>query len=145
MTCSSLFQTHLHQWRSPLEMSDNIERIRAELESLGCKTSTFDSPSHGRVVSFSYRVESGSHKKRVKTIGISFQGDERYPEYPPHWIHVTPPIDDGKGGVVNRYSDDHGREWIAMSRPPGDVWDQLRTKNMEYYISEHLRRFWDKI
>lgn len=125
-------------------MSNNIERIQAELKSLGYETSTSDSPS-GRVVSFCYTVESGRYEKKELRIGISFQGDELYPEYPPHWIHVTPPIDDSRGGVVERYSDPCGREWVAMSRPPGDKWDRLQTKHMQHYISEHLRAFWDKI
>ena len=126
-------------------MSDNIDRIQAELESLGYKTSTFDSPSRGRVVSFLYTVESGSYKKKEIRIGISFHGDELYPEYPPHWIHVTPPIDDGRGGVIETYLDGQNCEWVAMSRHPDDRWDRLQTKHMRYYISEHLRAFWDNI
>lgn len=75
------------------------------------------------------------------TVGVSFQ-EEGYPEYPPHWVHVTPPIQDGKAGVVQEYSDPGGRTWIAMSRPPGDLWDKLPTKHMYAYIGEHLRRIW---
>ena len=125
-------------------MSDNIDRIKKELESLDYKTCLSDSPQ-GTVVSFPYTVEAGRHKDERVTLGISMQGQEQYPEYPPHWIHVSPPIDDGKGGVVEKYSDERGQEWVAMSRPPGEVWDQLPTKHMLGYLNEHLRRFWNNI
>ena len=125
-------------------MPDNIDQIRSELDALGYETRLSDSPQ-GRVVCFPYRVEAGSHKGKCVTLAISMHGSETYPEYPPHWIHLTPPIDDGKGGAVERYSDPDGREWIAMSRPPGDMWDRLPTKHMSAYLSEHLRRFWNNV
>ena len=125
-------------------MYDNIDRIKAELESLGYKTCLSDSPQ-GKVVSFPYTVETGSHKGEQVRLGISMQGSESYPGYPPHWIHLTPPIDDGKGGAVEKYRDENGQEWIAMSRPPGELWDQLPTKHMMGYVNEHLRRFWNNI
>ena len=124
-------------------MSSSIDRVREELETLDYQTSVFDSPQ-GRVVSFDYKIESGSHKDTTVEIGISFQ-EEGYPEDPPHWIHVRPPIDDGKGGVAQKYLDAQGREWIAMSRPPGDMWDRLPTKHMGAYIGEHLRRIWKDV
>lgn len=123
-------------------MSDDINRIKAELEALGYKTSWSDGP-RGKVVSFDYTIETGSHKGKQVSVGVSFQ-EAGYPDYPPHWIHITPPIDDGRGGVVERYNA-NGREWLAMSRPPGDIWDQLLTKHMGTYISEHLRRIWKDV
>ena len=33
-----------------------------------------------------------------------------------------------------------GREWLAMSRPQGDIRARLPTKHMSMYIKEHLRR-----
>ncbi len=125
-------------------MADNIDRIKRELESLGYETRLSDS-GQGKVVSFPYTVETGPYKGKQVRLGISMQGSERYPEYPPHWIHLTPPIDDGKGGAVQKYSDENGCEWVAMSRPPGDLWDQLPTKHMSAYLNEHLRRFWNNI
>ena len=125
-------------------MSDNIDQIKRELESLGYETCLSDSPQ-GRVVSFPYIVETGSHKGERVRLGISMQGSEPYPEYPPHWIHLTPPVDDGRGGSVGKYSDANGQEWIAMSRPPGEIWDRLLTKHMMGYVNEHLRRFWNNI
>ena len=125
-------------------MSNNINRIKDELESLGYETCLSNSPQ-GEVVSFLYTVETGSRKGKQVTLGISMQGSEPYPEYPPHWIHLTPPIDDGKGGAVRRYPDANGREWVALSRPPGEIWDQLSTKHVQAYLDDHLRRFWNGI
>lgn len=124
-------------------MSSNIDRIRSELDGLGYKTKLRESPK-GKVVSFEYRVEVGTHKGSTFVVGLSFQGQEEYPEYPPHWIHITPPIDDGKGGVIERYVAD-GREWMAMSRPPGALWDDLPTKHMYNYLMDHLRRIWSEM
>lgn len=124
-------------------MSNSVERVREELESLNHRTSVFDS-QQGRVVSFEYAIETGSYKGTKVEVGVSFQ-EEGYPEYPPHWIHVRPPIDDGRGGVTQKYLDSQGREWIAMSRPPGDLWDKLPTKHMYAYIREHLTRIWKDV
>ena len=124
-------------------MSASINRVQAELISLGYETWCFSS-SQGQVVAFDYAIETGSHKGETVTVGISFQEDG-YPEYPPHWIHVTPPISDGRGGSVQHYNDAEGRSWIAMSRPPGAIWDRLPTKTMRVYIDEHLRRIWADI
>lgn len=121
-------------------MSASVDRVQDELRSLGYRTHEFDT-KQGTVVSFDYTIETGSHKGTRVRVGVSFQ-EEGYPEYPPHWIHVTPPIDDGKGGTTSTYTDDEGNTWIAMSRPPGDVWDKLPTKHMYAYISDHLRRIW---
>jgi len=121
-------------------MSSSIDRVRGELQSLGYLTDEFDS-QQGRVVSFNYTIEAGSQKGKHIQVGVSFQ-EEGYPEYPPHWVHVSPPIEDGRGGSTQKYLDAQGREWIAMSRPPGDLWDRLPTKHMSAYIREHLRRIW---
>ena len=94
------------------------------------------------MVTFPYDVEVGSHDGRRFTLGISMQGEEPYPEYPPHWIHIHPPVNDQKGGAVNGYEDAAGRHWVAMSRPPGSLWDELPTKTMALYVREHLRRLW---
>ena len=123
-------------------MSQSVDRVRAEMEALGRKTIEFDSP-HGRVIAFDYEIQAGSHKGEPVRVGVSFQ-EEGYPEYPPHWVHVSPPIDDGKGGSVGSYSVD-GSDWFAMSRPPGDFWDRLPTKHMGAYMSDHLSRIWSDV
>ena len=125
-------------------MSDSVRRIRGELESLGYCTSEFDSP-YGRVICFPYTVDTGPQEGRNYILGFSLHGAEYYPEYPPHWIHLSPPFDDGKGGVKRQYCDSENREWIALSRPPNDIWDRLPTKNMYAYMNEHVRRFWGHI
>ena len=124
-------------------MNASIERVSGELIALGYDTECFVSPQ-GPVVAFNYDIETGSHRGESVTVGLSFQ-EEGYPEYPPHWIHVTPPIDDGRGGSTQRYEHPSGREWLAMSRPPGPRWDRLPTKNMQAFIHEHLRCIWAEI
>ena len=124
-------------------MSNSVDRVQRELESLDYSTTIFQSQV-GTVISFDYKIETGSHKDTQVRIGVSFQ-EEGYPEYPPHWIHVTPPIYDGRGGATQNYNDAQGRAWLAMSRPPGDLWDRLPTKHMYAYITEHLRRIWKDI
>lgn len=124
-------------------MSACTERVRAELEALGRETFEFDT-AQGRVVCFDYILEAGSHKGEPVKVGVSFQ-ESGYPEYPPHWVHISPPLDDKKGGAVERYTDAEGRQWLAMSRPPGEVWDKLPTKHMDAYIKEHLRRIWKDV
>ena len=124
-------------------MSASVQRVNAELESMGYQTREFDSP-YGRVVTFQYTIEVGSHRGKEVSVGVSFQ-EEGYPEYPPHWVHVSPRLPDDKAGVIKTYTDSERREWLAMSRPPGDVWDRLPTKHMSAYISEHLRRIWSDV
>ena len=121
-------------------LTDSVDRIRAELEGIGYKTSAFEW-SRGVVVSFDYTIEIGSHRGRTIKLGVSFQ-ETGYPEYPPHWIHVSPEISDGKGGAIESHTDPEGRKWIAMSRPPGALWDQLPTKHMGAFMNEHVRRIW---
>lgn len=124
-------------------MNDTIGRVQAELGDLGYQTSTRES-SQGMVVEFDYCVESGTRKGQKFRIGLSFQ-ESGYPEYPPHWIHVSPPVRDTLGGVVQEYESDDGRKWIALSRPPSDIWDELPEKNMKSYLEGHLRRFWRQV
>ena len=124
-------------------MSSDIERVRSELKSLNYET-TVREASQGTTVIFGYTIEVGSHAGEKVQVGISFQEPD-YPQYPPHWIHVSPPIDDQMGGSTNRYKDEKGDEWLAMSRPPGEMWDKLPTKHMRPYIEDHLRRIWKNV
>ena len=124
-------------------MSLDIAKIQEELICLGYQTLC---RNHGEstVIEFDYQVETGTHQGENFRVGITVPGST-YPEYPPHWIHVSPPVDDGLGGSIERYKSVDGRNWIALSRPPNDIWDKLSEKNMKIYLSEHLRRFWDQI
>ena len=121
--------------------SYSLHKIQQEIEALGYETAVSASP-HGEVVSFDYEVPTGSHQGRQVRIGVSMQGSEGYPEYPPHWVHISPPMDDGRGGVTQKYTDPENRDWIAMSRPPGPSWDRFPTKHMSLFFKEHLRRLW---
>ena len=123
-------------------MSDEISRVRSELADLGYETS-IRGWTQGTVIEFDYRVEVGNRRGETFRLGISFQ-ENGYPEYPPHWIHVSPPVDDRRGSV-QRYTTDGGQEWAAMSRPPSDIWDTLLVKDMRAYLNEHVRRFWSGI
>ena len=130
-------------------MSTNADKIKFQLESLGYQVSTSNGPARPgkpmvELITFAYEIETGSLKGQLVTIGI-YPQDGNFPEHPPHWVHVTPPIDDGRGGVTGRYQDSRGREWLIMSRPPEGIWDELPEKHMSYYISEHLRRIWSTI
>lgn len=124
-------------------MDNNSRRIYNELQAIGRQPDVTETPN-GQVITFAYRIPSGTHKGKPVTIGVS-RPDGEYPEYPPHWVHISPPIDDGHGGAIERYTDDNGREWLAMSRPPNDVWDQKPTKHMTTFINEHLSRIWKDV
>ena len=126
-------------------MSKDVEKIRAQLEDLGYDTAVRDS-GQGMVVEFDYKVETGTKRGDSFRIGISMHKGV-YPEYPPHWIHVSPPVSDGLAGGVNPYQTGDGQEWVAMSRPPSDLWDglPLPKKDMKNYLEGHMRRFWSRI
>lgn len=118
--------------------------VQDELKSLGYEPFVFETNAVGgansTVVAFNYQIEAGTHAGCTVTVGVSFQ-EAGYPEYPPHWIHVSPPLPDQHGGGTE-YSDSKGQHWLAMSRPPGPMWDRLPDKHMRFFISEHLRRIW---
>jgi hypothetical protein len=126
------------------KMTSNADKIQRELEGTGLATTRFQAPTGKEVIAFDYTIETGSHKGANVRVGVS-DPDGKYPEYPPHWLHVSPPIDDGKGGAVERYETADGRQWLAMSRPPADIWDRLKTKHMSTYIREHLPRVWKDV
>ena len=123
-------------------MSKDVERIQAELEGLGYDALVRHS-NQGMVVEFDYRVETGTRRGELVRIGVSMHKGV-YSEYPPHWIHVSPPVSDGLAGSV-AYRTDGGQEWVAMSRPPSDLWDGLPKKDMKNYLEGHMRRFWSHI
>ena len=128
-----------------MDHSDSIRKIRAELQALGYNTREFRTAARETVVCFQYTIDVGSRRGETVTLGLSMHGNGLYPEYPPHWIHVSPPINDKRGGAVHPYVDGDGNEWIAMSRPPGELWDELPTKHMNVFLSDHVRRFWARI
>lgn len=132
-------------------MTDAVERIKQELEHSGY-TPTID--AHGeaypQVIVIQYEVKNGRLRDKKFDLGISMSGAEGYPEYPPHFIHLSPPVSDPQdgGGVYSTYSttDQNGnpQQWSVFSRPPGPFWDELPTKGMKSYM-EHILRFWGNI
>ena len=124
-------------------MTESLDKIDKELQLCGFTTYRQQTPK-GEIVAFEYRVDAGSRKGRVVHLGFSMS-EVHYPDYPPHWIHVHPPADDGQGGAIERYQDASGRSWSALSRPGADIWDRAKTKHMSIYMQEHVRRFWKKV
>ena len=125
-------------------MASNLDLIEEELRGLKYSVSRQWSP-RGDVVVFEYRVKSGSKEGHSVRMGIGMHGSETYPEIPPHWIHISPPITDGRRGAIQEYRIPDGTEWIALSRPPGPMWDELPTKHMVHFMNDHIRRFWNGI
>ena len=124
-------------------MSDDVRCMQAELECLGHITATRDC-GQGRVVEFNYQVKTASNSGKQFRMGVSMR-ENGCSEYPPHWVHVRPPVNDGLSGSVKQYHTEDGRERVAMCRPPGDMWDQLSDKHMRHYLENHPRMFWSRI
>ena len=121
-------------------MNDALRRIQDELEELGLKTYVVEGAPED-VVAFTYVPEKGRYATSEFEVGLSFQEID-YPEFAPHWIHVSPEIEERHGPPGKRYSDGEGRTWVAFSRPPTDFWDDSPIKNMSQFVTLHLRRFW---
>ena len=121
-------------------MNDALVQIKQELEECGFTTYVVEGVSDD-IVAFKYTVPTGRYRGKVVDIGLSMQ-ELNYPEFAPHWIHITPPIEDSRGHPGKQFSDSDGRQWVAFSRPPSDFWDNAPTKHMLVYLGEHLRRFW---
>ena len=118
-------------------MSSSLDKIEIELQELGFATTRFTSP-HGEVVAFSYVIDVGRLLGTGCQLGVSMQ-EQGFPVYPPHWIHLSPPIND-KQGSGRQYTDEQGTPWVAFSRPP-TYWDNLPNKNIKAFLDEHVRRF----
>ena len=118
-------------------MSSSLDRIESELQELGYPTNRFNSP-HGEVVACSYVIDVGRLSGTGCQLGVSMQ-EQGFPIYAPHWIHISPPIDD-KQRSGRPYTDDKGAPWVAYSRPP-TYWDNLHNKDMKTFLYEHVRRF----
>ena len=121
-------------------MNDALQRIQEELR--GCGLDTFlvgGAPEE--VIAFPYIPQHGRYAGKKFHVGLSFQ-EVDYPEFAPHWIHVSPEIEEKHGAPGRQYEDNQGRKWVAFSRPPADFWDNAPTRNIETYLTLHLRRFW---
>ena len=130
---------------------DPADRIREELEDLGYAPVL---ENHGdkypKVLTMEYEVQIGRFCGEKFYFGISMQGLEGYPDYPPHFIHVSPPIESPQDGKkphsIYSASDRNGneRQWGAYSRPPKDIWDSLPKRGMKAFM-EHVHRFWRNV
>ena len=124
------------------------DRIKKELESLGydpdvVEGDTVSGPQ--RIVTFEYRVPTGRFKNKTYMVGVSTQCEAvGYPEVPPHWIFVSPPIFDTRDGNNHGLNTFGGKQWVALSRPPNEFWDRVSEKGMKAYL-EHLARVWKQI
>ena len=119
--------------------NSNLERIENELKGLGYSPFCHDSPQGRRVIGIKYCITTGKYTGQSVSLGFSLQ-EENYPEYPPHWIHISPPYDDQLGGTTESYQLDN-KKWRALSRPPQDIWDNLPTKHISHYLNLHISRF----
>lgn len=119
-----------------------IDIIKNELKGLGYDPFIVNTPK-GETIFIDYEIPIGKYTGETILIGFSLQ-ELGYPEYPPHWIHTSPPYDDDLGGAKDPYcfKDNNGnnRECLALSRPPTDIWDNLPTKHMKNYL-QHVDRF----
>ena len=138
-------------------MSKNSERMAAELARLGYRPKPFTAPKAqggAEGVRFEYRIKDGSCDGETVILGLAQHPNEgEWPEVAPHWLYLSPPdgvlAEQVKGsrpkGVVNLYTGEDGLDWMAISAPPRDFWDQIDTpdgKNMKTYLDRHVRRIW---
>ena len=123
-------------------MNPELRKIRDELDERGLDTYVVEG-SQTEVIAFRYCPSNGRYAGRTFDVGLSLH-EAGYPEFAPHWIHVTPPIEEKRGRPGMAYDDAHGRHWVAFSRPPADFWDNLPSekKNMCSFLALHMRRFW---
>ena len=138
-------------------MSKNSERMAAELVELRYRPGPFSAPRQqggAAGVRFEYRIEDGSRTGDIVTLAVAVHEKEgEWPEVAPHWLYVSPPdvvlAEQVKGsrspGAIQTYQCADGYDWMAISAPPSDFWDQIDTsdgKNMTAYLDRHVRRIW---
>ena len=132
-------------------MGTDVDAVISELKALGYSPFTMEEPQEARgVIFFDYLISDGKYRGETVLLGISFR-TPGYPEYPPHWIHVSPAHHDGRGGVGSQYRckvrNGEEYEFMSLSRPPKDFWDKLPTKNknINNYLNMHLDRFFSSL
>ena len=122
------------------------QRISQELTALGFEPTVLETGETvaGRqsVVAFLYPVPVGRFRGNRFMVGVSTRCEAvGYPEVPPHWIFISPPITDTHDGANHGLLQFGDREWVALSRPPGAFWDRVDQKGMGAYL-DHLKRVW---
>ena len=102
-------------------MNAGLLKVRQELEECGLPTYIVTGVPD-QIIAFTYNVPAGRYRGQTFHIGLSMQ-EVDYPEYPPHWIHVSPKMEDRQGAPGREFIDSEGRHWVSFSRPPSDSWD----------------------
>lgn len=125
------------------------ERIQQELLALGFDPRVVESrdsvAGDQQVVAFVYNVPVGRFRGEQFMVGVSTRCEAvGYPEVPPHWIFISPPIADTHDGANHGVAKFDGRDWVMLSRPPGAFWDRVGQKGMRAYI-DHLNKVWRQI
>ena len=140
-------------------MNDNAQLLFGELKQLDYKPEFFDCPikeCSGKGVKFEYQIIDGSRSDETVVLGLVIpESMGAWPEVTPHWIHICPPdsvleeqVQANRGnnqGTIRRYKDQEGIEWLAISAPVKDFWDQIEEpngKNVATYLERHVRRVW---
>ena len=132
--------------------SDELCRLDYEPEPFECQLDVCS----GKGVKFRYRIVDGSRARETVMLGLVIpEQTGTWPETTPHWLHICPPDNvlaeqvmanrGNQKGVVHRYEDQEGAEWMAISAPVKYFWDQIEDpdgKNMATYIERHIRRIW---
>lgn len=148
-----------HSPRKVTLMTDNVQLMSEELRSLNYEPESFVCPlaeCSGKGIKFQYRIVDGSRTGETVMLGLVIPVEAgAWPEVTPHWVHICPPdtvleeqvqAHRGNGrGTVRRYLDQEGVEWMAISAPVKDFWDQIEDpngKNMATYLELHVRRVW---
>ena len=118
-------------------------QIATELKALGYEPEIVEcSTPNGeeKAVIFPYRIEAGRFKGETRTFGVSTRCEAvGYPEVPPHWIFISPPITDTQDGSNHGTGSFAGKKWVLLSRPPSAFWDSVSHKSMKAYL-EHLSK-----
>ena len=136
-------------------MSENARLLAEELIDLGYEPENFVSKMQhcqGEGVKFEYPIEDGSQSGEKVLIGLVVpESRGTWPEATPHWILISP-VDTvleeqvKAKGSVERYEDEDGVKWMAISAPVKDFWDKIEppdSKSVKTYIERHIRRIWD--
>ncbi len=135
-------------------MVENVRLLSDELKRLGYAPQRFVTPMQhcsGEGIKFEYRIKDGSRTGDTVTLGLVIPKDAGiWPEATPHWIHISPPdsvLEEQvrAQGTSERYEDHEGVEWMAISAPVRDFWDQIDEsdgKNAKTYLERHVRRIW---
>ena len=141
-------------------MPENWQLLYDELKCLGYTPQRFSTSMRhcpGNGIKFEYLIVDGSRTGETVLLGLVIPDIVgAWPEGTPHWIHISPPDSvleeqvqanrsDGQHGCVERYEDEEGVEWMAISAPVKDFWDQIdepNGKNAKTYLDRHIRRIW---